>query len=349
MNRTSSGDMGKILVYGAGAIGSTVAGWLAKNGEDITMLARGQNASAIKSKGLLVYQGGRKNESEPVKVEVILDLNEMPAPDIIILAVKNYDLETAAKDIHHKIASNPIIIALQNGIENQKILANYFKRIIYGVVCFNAWREGPGIFGHQTKGKILFGVLDPSMKQNLETVVLKILKPAFSCESTDRLKDAVQCKIVINLVNSVTALIGHGVREVKDQELLRRIMVNTLCEGIQTLQMAGVTEVPLGDAPSWKTIRLGAKLPGFIANIIFKNNFKKMQITSMAQDLFVLHKDTTELDSINGYIVGLANTVGFDARFNKAIYEIAGREFNKPDYQPMEVADLWRKIEERIG
>jgi 2-dehydropantoate 2-reductase len=349
MKRASSGQMEKIIVYGAGAIGSTVAGWLAKNGEDITMLARGQNASAIKSKGLLIYQGGRKNESEPVRVEVISDLNEMPAPDIIFLAVKNYDLENAAKDIQQKITNNPIIIALQNGMENQKILPKYFNRNLYGVVCYNAWRESPGIFGYQTKGKILFGALDSSMKQNLETVVLKILKPAFSCESTDRLKDAAQCKIVINLVNSITALIGHGVREVKNQELLRKIMVNTLCEGIKTLQMAGVTEVSLGDAPSWKTIKLGAKLPGFIANIIFKKNFKKMQISSMAQDLLVLHKNTTELDSLNGYIVGLANMVGFDARFNKAIYEIAGREFNKPDYQPMEVAELWRRIEERIG
>jgi hypothetical protein len=37
---------------------------------------------------------------------------------------------------------------------------------------------------------------------------------------------------------------------------------------------------------------------------------------------------------------GLADMVGFDARFNKAIYEIARREFEKPDYQPMEVAAL---------
>ncbi len=349
MKTNSSEDMQKIIVYGAGAIGSTVAGWLAKNGEDITILARGQNASVIKSKGLLVYQSGRKNESEPVRVEVISDLNEMPAPDIIILAVKNYDLEPSAKDIQQKITSNPVIIALQNGMENQKFLPQIFKRTIYGVVCYNAWRDGPGIFGYQTQGKILFGALDPSMKQNLDNVVRRIFKPAFSCESTDRLKDAVQCKIVINLVNSVLALVGHGVREVRNQELLRKIIINTLCEGIQTLQMAGVREVPLGDVPSWETIKFGAKLPGFIANMIFKKNFRKMQISSMAQDLFVLHKNTTELDSLNGYIVGLANAIGFDARFNKAIYEIAGREFHKPDYYPMEVADLWRKIEERIS
>ncbi len=336
--------MKRILVYGAGAVGSTVAGWLAQSGADVTVLARGRNASAIKSGGLLIYPAGRKEKSRPVAVKVITILGEMPDPDMIILAVKNYDLETAARDIQRQSATDPVIIALQNGMENQRILPEYFKRTIYGVVCYNAWRDAPGVFGYQTKGPVLFGVLDPALKESLEAVISGF-KPAFPAESTDRLQDAVRCKIVINLVNSITALIGHGVTEIKDLELLRKIMVGTLSEGIQTLQAAGVKEVPLGGMPSWRTIRVGARLPGFLARIIFKRNFEKMQISSMAQDLFVMNKKVTELDSINGFIVELAERIGFDARFNKAIYEIAGSEFAKPGFRPLEPADLWRRME----
>lgn len=123
-------DKKKILVYGAGAIGSTVGGWLAQKGEDITMLARGQNAVAIQSKGLITYQIGHESESTPVAVKVIANAGDMRDPDIIILTVKNYDLKSAAEDIRKSIGGDPIVIALQNGMDNQKILPKYFNRII---------------------------------------------------------------------------------------------------------------------------------------------------------------------------------------------------------------------------
>ena len=338
----------KILVYGAGAIGSTVAGWLAENGEDVTVLARGENASAIKSNGLLIYRIRHKEESRPVAVKVITQMDEMPVPDIIILSVKNYDLEDAAQDIRQHITTKPLDITLQNGMENQKILPKYFEMIVYGVICYNAWRDAPGVFGYRTRGTLLFWILDPSVKQELETLISRMLRPAFHCEITDRLTDAVQCKIVLNLLNSVTALIGQGVREINDRELLRKIMMGILSEGIGVLQAAGVKEVRLGHIQSWKMVKLGTKLPSFIAQRIFEKNFKKAQMSSMAQDVLVMNKSTTELDSINGYIVELAKRVGFKAKLNQAIYEVAESEFGKPDFQHLEVADLWGKMKERM-
>ena len=99
-----------IVIYGAGAVGAGVGSWLARNGEDITVLARGQNGAAIKTNGLLVYESGHREEVVPIRVNVIQDLNEMPSPDIIILAVKNYDLETAAKDIRKKTTTTPSLL-----------------------------------------------------------------------------------------------------------------------------------------------------------------------------------------------------------------------------------------------
>ncbi len=98
------------------------------------------------------------------------------------------------------------------------------------------------------------------MTKDLEGVVPKIFMPAFPCERTEKLKDAGQCKMVFNLINSITALIGHGVTETTNYELLRKIIGNTMCEGIQILEAAGVGEVALGDAPSWRKIGIPCKI-----------------------------------------------------------------------------------------
>ena len=41
----------KILIYGAGAIGSNLGGLLTQGGQDVTLLARGAQFAALKDQG----------------------------------------------------------------------------------------------------------------------------------------------------------------------------------------------------------------------------------------------------------------------------------------------------------
>ncbi len=45
----------KILVYGAGMIGSIIASQLKKNNQDVTILARGQHAADLRSYGIVTH------------------------------------------------------------------------------------------------------------------------------------------------------------------------------------------------------------------------------------------------------------------------------------------------------
>ena len=135
-----------IVVYGAGAIGSTLAGWLFPHINNLYLLARGDNAKFMKKKGLILYHGENDNP-EPIPIKIIEDLGELSNIDIVLIAVKNYDLEQVSKDIVEKVGDKAIIVGLQNGMENQSILPKYFSKIIYGVIVMSAWRDKPGIFG----------------------------------------------------------------------------------------------------------------------------------------------------------------------------------------------------------
>ena len=57
----------RILIYGAGVIGSIFAGRLAASGEDITVLARGKRLEQLKQNGVVLVKPGEKAEIMPVK------------------------------------------------------------------------------------------------------------------------------------------------------------------------------------------------------------------------------------------------------------------------------------------
>jgi 2-dehydropantoate 2-reductase len=310
----------------------------------VSFVERTESAKLLREQGLRVYLLGGKEASRAMRVNAVSDLAECPSAEIVVIAVKNYDLDAAARDIKVKMTREPVIVALQNGLDNQSILPKYFAKVVYGVVCYNAWRDAANVFGYQHKGPIHFGVLDAADRVERDRVV-SLFAPAFPCCAEERLVDAVQCKMLINLVNSITALVGLGVAKIENVEAFKQATAHVLYEGMQILQKAGVREVRLENMGNWRTIRAGMSLPGFLTTPIFKRTFRTMQISSMAQDVYVLRNTHTELESLNGYFLKLADSVGVDARYNKALYRIAQEAFAKPDCKPMEAGELWAKLQ----
>jgi 2-dehydropantoate 2-reductase len=261
-----------------------------------------------------------------------------------VLAVKNYDLEAAARDIRAKVPGEPTVIALQNGVENQAILPKYFAHVVYGVVRYNAWRDAANEFGYERRGPILFGVIDPSLVADRDRAV-RFLSAAFECRAEERIADAARCKMVLNLTNSISALVGFGLREIEDYDAFSRSVSRVMYEGMQILRKAGVREVPLDRGATWRNIKAARFLPGFITSRILRNGMKDMHITSMGQDVYLAKRGATELESLNGYFVRLAESVGFDARYNKALYRITKQWLAQPEVRPMHERELWTKLQ----
>ena len=160
-----------MVIVGAGAIGLSVAGWIFPHNVNLHLLARGESVAAIRSYGLQLYQVGQEATSVPLPVKVIESLDEISSPDIIIVTVKNYDLDGAAQSLRRKLGGcQPIVASLQNGLENQRILPRYFSRAIYGVVCYNAWREGVGRVSFVKRGYVIVGTPKNDLQAELQAV-----------------------------------------------------------------------------------------------------------------------------------------------------------------------------------
>jgi len=335
-----------VLIVGAGAIGLSVAGWIFPHNKNLHLLARGESLDAIRSNGLRFYQIGQEPATVPIQLKAIESLNEIPPPDIIIITVKNYDLDQTAQMLKNHLGNNqPIVAAFQNGIENQQILPKYFTKIIYGVVCYNAWREGAGKAAYVKRGHLIIGTPANELQPELKSVK-SVLEPGLECAITDRLWDAVHCKLAINLINALMALVGFRKRSIESEKILVHMTTRLLGEGIQVLQAAGFKEHLLGSMPSWSDIQKAVDNPESPTNPLHDFIVNRVGPTSMTQDVFN-GKPNTELESLTGYMLELASRAGVPMPINKAIYEIAKEKF-RPDFKPIQEIDLWEMVNDRI-
>lgn len=337
----------KIVFFGGGVVGGSVGGWVAPHYDNLYFLDQGATAEALKKNGLTLYPGDKPDQKEQIKVKVLDGIEQAADADIIVLGVKNYSLEPVARLLKEKTGDRPLIISMANGILNQEVLPRYFSRVVYCVVCYNGWLDEPGVIGYQKKGPLVIGTLDNGLQEEMKQVA-DIFNRGVETVITPHLQDAVHCKIVINLANSATTLVGHRFQEISDPASFQKILTNLLYEGKEIIKAAGHRECKLGGMPPWVTFWFGAKLPRFITWPIFDMNLKKMVISSMAQDVLQRGGQETELESINGYIVKLADQVGMKAPVNRTIYEMCKKEFAKPDFKPLDVKEVWAEIKKAM-
>jgi 2-dehydropantoate 2-reductase len=296
----------------------------------------------MKARGLSLY-GAADHSSETVSVNIIDDLRDAPSVKVLVLTVKNYDVEKAARDISSKLTHEVIIVALQNGVDNQRILPKYFSRVIYGVVGFSAMIEKPGAVKYQSRGPVYLGTEGNELKYSIKEIC-RVFNTGFEAEITSRLRDTVNCKIVLNLTNALFTLVGLNYREITSYTQLATLASILLNEGIDIIQAAGCKDYPMKNYPSWRTIRLGLKLPSFIRTSVLKRSVKHSVVNSMGQDVLLRRKKDTELQSLNGYIVNLADSVGIEAPYNRALCDLCKSEFNRPDFQPLPIKEVWDRL-----
>jgi 2-dehydropantoate 2-reductase len=114
----------KICVYGAGAVGGLMAGWLARAGHAASVVARGANLTAIRANGLRIRSEGKETA---FKVQADSDAAQLGAQDCVIVAVKGQSLGQVARGIGPLLGPATSIVTAMNGVPWW-----FFDRLKYG-------------------------------------------------------------------------------------------------------------------------------------------------------------------------------------------------------------------------
>lgn len=140
----------KIVMMGSGGVGGFFGGRLAKAGCDVRFVARGRHLEALRRDGLTIENEPQGNIHVP-DVRVSDDPASVGPADLVIISVKLWDTEDAARQVAPIVGAGTAVLSLQNGVVKDEILRRFFPPAqIMGGVCYVASHiSRPGVI-HQT-------------------------------------------------------------------------------------------------------------------------------------------------------------------------------------------------------
>jgi 2-dehydropantoate 2-reductase len=120
-----------VLVIGAGSVGGYFGGRLAAAGRDVSFLVHPRRAAQLAGKLTISSQG----QETVVPVKLITAGETAGAFDVILLAVKAYQLESATADFAAYVSANSMILPVLNGMKHMDALRSRFGavRVLGGV------------------------------------------------------------------------------------------------------------------------------------------------------------------------------------------------------------------------
>lgn len=159
----------RVAVVGSGSVGGYFGGRLAQAGEEVTFVARGAHLAAIRESGLRVDSADGDFVIHPAQVSD--DTTTIGPVDMVLLAVKGWQVPEAIEMIRPLMGTETFIAPLLNGVEAPDQLAAAFghSHIIGGLCGMFGQVVAPGYIRNiQPRPFITLGELDNAQSDRIE-------------------------------------------------------------------------------------------------------------------------------------------------------------------------------------
>ncbi len=268
----------KIIVLGAGAIGSLYGAKLSKVC-DVTLIARQNHADEINKNGLKVT--GLENNA--YKLRAITKIEKIGDNTLILLTTKMYDSREAVEGIKNLVKKDTIILCLQNGLYSEDIVKDVIGDkclVLRGISNVGAAFLKPGAVQYNTHD---YTVIEKSRIS--DDLAERFRKCGFECDVSENIKYEEWKKLIINcLINPISVILGKKNMAVADEKLnpLKKLIAD---ECLKVSEKDG--------------IKLDIDFVKMVNEMIKDSG----NMSSMQQDIIKGRK--TEIDYLNGAVVEL--------------------------------------------
>jgi 2-dehydropantoate 2-reductase len=280
-------------------MGSLVGGLLSQRHETV-LVGRRPHVEAIRKRGLRIT-GKTRLLARPVAEE---DLPSNADPDVVIVAVKAYDTENAARALE-PLTEKALFLSLQNGLGNEETLAAAGARVLGGVTNQGVTFVGPGEVYHAGEGDTYIGPFEGTGPEAADDVVAAFNESGLPSHRVEDIRAELWLKAIVNAcINPLTALLrvpnGYLLRTEATEQIVRHV----IREGVEVAARHDVNLVP--DAVFER-----------VASVVRATGANR---SSMLQDLERGRR--TEIDAINGAIARLGREGGRPAPRNDLLAQL---------------------------
>jgi 2-dehydropantoate 2-reductase len=291
------------ILGGGGAMGGIFGGYLARAGNDVTLVDVSRAAvEAINSDGLTIEE---KDGSKPViRVPASDDPKAVGPVDLIINFVKCYHTEAAVRGAAPMIGNDTAVLSLQNGWGNAPRIASIVgeDKVLVGLTYHSGTLLGPGKVKHPGTGMTFVGELTGRPTDRLDRVAGVFRDAAIDTTQSERILDEVWKKLALNACTlPSSALLGFLAHELVAFDGTKSLMAAILREVVAVAKAQGIA---LDYDERW------AAITGLLEKAIGGK-------ASMLQD--VEARRQTEIEVINGAIVAAGKRTGVPTPYNEAM------------------------------
>jgi 2-dehydropantoate 2-reductase len=299
-----------MLIVGAGAVGTVLAGHLARRGsDDLALYAREKDRAAwAHTDEVRVYAPDGKLRLGAPLPKLVPDLS-LEGVEYLVLCVKFAALESLVQALRVRgpIPPSTTIVSTLNGVEALRLLRERLTgaRIVPASIMFNAQQTGTLQAQLTTRAAVVLGG-EPDEK----------LAGLFAAGGMKvqhvRGDEGVWGKLLINLANAICAVTHTSFDQLLTRAPLRRAYAAVVEEAVAALDAAGIAyqwPMPVPPAAFSLLLRHGGRLPWWMARA--KNGLRQGSYPSMVAD--VEHGRPTEVRQLNGEIVRVAAQHGLAA------------------------------------
>ncbi len=299
--------MKKLAIIGTGGVGGYFGAKLLQAGFDITFLATPKSAEIIKQKGLTVKSPSGDMVFKQVCVSS--DYALIKDCDIIFLCTKSQNTREVAENIEPFFKKDSIIVSLQNGIENEEILAEILgkNRVIPAQIYISVASPKAGEIEHGGSGEIVIGELDNKTTPRLEELQKLLISADIPTKITNDYKKVLWLKLLVNSVyNGFSAVLGDDFKKIPFSEEGKNAFWEMLKEGQKVAIADGVN---IEEKHLKKIMEMTEK-----GNVFF--NYP----SSTLQD--VKKQKSLEIDFIQGAIIKKGVQYNIETPMNKLIWSL---------------------------
>jgi 2-dehydropantoate 2-reductase len=313
----------KVCIFGAGAIGGFIGARLASTGHDVSAVARGATAAALRDHGFRVTS---KGVVERFDARVAEDPAELGVQDVVVISVKAPSLPGVAERIAPLLGEDTVVLVAMNGVpwwffngfggehaglQLESVDAGGAigraipaKSVVGCVVHIACSTPEPGLVQHNFGNTLIIGEPSGGVSPRVEALAKALTDAGFDTTASPLIQKDVWYKLWGNMTtNPMSALTGATADLLLDDPQVLRFCMQVMGEAAAVGARIGCPIEQTGEDRMRITRTLGALK------------------TSMLQD--VEARRPVELDAIVTAVQEIGLRVGEPTPFTDALLGLA--------------------------
>jgi 2-dehydropantoate 2-reductase len=268
----------RVCVVGAGAIGTFLGAHLARSGSEVSALARGATAAALRAHGFRLEEGGAVLTA-PVRVAE--GTSGLGPQELVVLTVNGPSLPGLADQVRPLLGPDTVVLTAMNGVpwwffqglggphdgapvravdpDGRLAAAIPIRHVIGCVVHATCSVREPGLVRHGFGRGLIVGEPAGGVSARVRALADRLTAAGFETTVSERIQADVWYKLWGNMtMNPMSALTGATCDRLLDDPLVERFTLAIMAEAAAIGERIGCPIRQSGEDRNAVTRKLGA-------------------------------------------------------------------------------------------